>query len=162
PVAFANFTDWRAQRQTFEQLSVVRAESFSLSDRGEPERVAGGRVSANILKLLGVTPVARRKFLSEEEQTAKAAVALISYGLWQRRYAADLSIVGQTVTLEGRPFTIVGILPAWLKYPGLNVPPDGADVWIPFVPLASETNRSFANTRVVGKMKPQVTLKEAQ
>ncbi len=162
PVAYHNFKDWRAQNQAFEQLAAIRGESFSLTDRSEPERVSGVRVTTNILTLLGVRPVAGRDFLPEEEQPGKAAVALIGYGLWQRRYAADPKLLGQTVTLEGRPFTIIGVLPAWLKFPGLNVPAAGAEVWIPFVPLPSESNRSFANTRIVGKMKPGVTLRQAQ
>ncbi len=162
PVAYANFKDWAAQNRTFDQLAIVRAESFSLIDRGEPDRVAGIRVSTNILSLLGVKPILGRDFLPEEDQPGKATVALISYGLWQHRYAADPGLPGQTVTLEARPFTIIGVLPAWLRYPGLNTPPGGADVWIPFVPLASETNRSFSNIRTLGKLKPDVTLREAQ
>jgi putative ABC transport system permease protein len=162
PISYPNFKDWRAQNQVFEQLAAVRGESFSLADRGEPERVSGVRVSTNILSLLGVKPVAGRDFLPEEEQPAKASVALIGYGLWQRRYAADPRLLGQTVTLEGRAFTIVGVLPAWLKYPGLNVPPDGAEVWIPYVPLPSEQNRSFANVRPIGKLRPGVSLPQAQ
>ncbi len=162
PVAYANFKDWRAQSQNFEQLAAVRGESFSLTDRDEPERVNGVRVTTNILSLLGVQPSAGRDFSPDEDQPAKAAVALISYGLWQRRYAANPSLFGQTVTLEGRPYTIIGVLPAWLKFPGLPVPPGGAEVWIPFVPLPSELNRSFANIRIIGKLKPGVSLAQAQ
>jgi putative ABC transport system permease protein len=162
PVAYANFKDWRAENRVFEELAVVRGESLSLLDRGEPERVSAVRVTTNILNLLGVQPLEGRDFRAEEEDPSKAAVVLISYGLWQRRYAGDRSPVGQSVTLDGRTFTIIGILPDWLKSPGLNVPPGGADVWIPFVPLPSELNRSFSNTRGIGKLKPGVTVAQAQ
>ncbi len=162
PTAFANFKDWREQNQNFEQLAAIRGESFGLTDRGELERVNGVRVTTNILSLLGVQPIAGRDFRPEEEKPEKASVALIGYGLWQRRYAANPGVIGGTVTLEGRAYTIIGVLPAWLKFPGMNVPPAGAEVWIPFVPLPSELNRSFANTRIVGKLKPGISLSQAQ
>ena len=162
PLSYPNFQDWRAQNQSFEHLAAVRGESFSLTDKGEPERVNGVRVSTNILSLLGVKPALGRDFLPEEAEPGKATVALIGYGLWQRRYAGDPHILGQAVTLEGRTCTIIGVLPAWLKYPGLNVPPAGAEVWIPLLPLPSEMNRSFANMRIIGKLKPGVSLTQAQ
>jgi putative ABC transport system permease protein len=162
PVSYANYKDWQAQSQSFEQLAAMRGESFSLVDRGEPERVTGVRVTTNILSVLGVRPAAGRDFLPAEDQPEQAGVALISYGLWQRRYGADPALFGQTVTLENRPYTIIGVLPAWLKFPGLTVPPGGAEVWIPFVPLPNELNRSFANTRLLGKLKPDVSLAQAQ
>ena len=94
-----------------------------------------------------------------------AAVAVIGYGLWQRRYAGNPQLIGQTLTLDGKTYTVIGILPPWLKQPGLTVPslqPAGADVWIPVVPAASEQNRSFANMRVIARLKPEVTLARAQ
>ncbi|HWQ32321.1 MAG TPA: ABC transporter permease [Blastocatellia bacterium] len=162
PVSYANFQDWRAQGSSFAQMAAVRGDSFSLLDRGEPERVNGVRVTTNILTLLGVRPIAGRDFLPEEGQPEKASVALISYGLWQRRYGADPHLIGQSVTLEGRPYTVIGVLPAWLKFPGLPVPTGGADVWFPFVPLPGEQNRSFANTRLIGRLKDGVSLAQAQ
>lgn len=162
PVSYANFQDWRAQSQSFAEMAAIRGDSFSLTDDGEPERVSGIRVTTNILPLLGVSPVAGRDFLPEESQPENAGVALIGYGLWQRRYGADPNLFGQTVTLEGRPYTIIGVLPAWLKFPGVQVPPGGAEVWIPFVPLSSELNRSFANIRIIGSLKPGVSLAQAQ
>lgn len=162
PISYLNFNDWRAQAQGFAQMAGLRASSFSLQDQGEPEFVNGVRTSCNLLSTLGVTPALGRDFRADEEQPGKAAVALISHGLWQRRYAANPQVVGQRVTVDGRPFTIIGVLPAWLKFPGLPLPPTGADLWIPFVPEGAETTRSFANVRVLGKLKPGVTLAQAQ
>lgn len=162
PVSYLNFQDWRAQVQGFEQIAAVRAASFSLLDRGESEFVSGIRVTSNTLSTLGVTPLVGRDFRAEEEQTGQASVALISYGLWQRRYNAKAQVIGQTVILDGRPYTIIGVLPAWLKYPGLPLPPTGAEVWIPLVPEGGELRRSFANIRVIGKLKDGHTLAQAQ
>jgi putative ABC transport system permease protein len=164
PIAYPNIVDLQAENRVFESLSAIRGESFSLTDRDEPERVAGVRVSSNILSLLQVRPALGRSFRPEEEQPAQASVALVGYGLWQRRYAGDPRLVGQAITLDGRSYTVIGILPAWLKHPGLTLVnlPSGADVWIPVIPAVSEQNRNFANMRMIARLRPGVTLAQAQ
>ncbi len=165
PVSYPNVKDWKEQNQVFAQLAGVRGESFSLTDRDEPERVSGLRVSANILSLLGVQPVLGRDFLPEEEQPGREKVALVGYNLWQQRYAGSPQLVGQTLSLDGNAYTVVGILPRGLKQPGLTlpaVPPSGADVWIPLIPATSEQNRNLAGFRVIARLKPDATLTHAQ
>ena len=162
PVSYPNYVDWRDQNQVFEELAAIRPEPLSLTDGGEPERVSGVRVTTNLLSLLGVEPARGRDFLPEEAKPDKALVAVISYGLWQRRYGGDPNLIGRTVTLDTKPYTIIGILPAWLKYPGVDAPAAGAEIWIPLLPLSSEQNRSFANMRILGRMKAGVSLTEAR
>src|SRR5215831_4188799 len=163
PVSYPNIVDLKQANDVFERLSVVRGELFSLTDRDEPERVTGVRVSTNILPLLGVTPALGRNFLPEEKQPAKAAVALVSHALWQRRYAADPGLLGQAIIIDGKSHTVIGILPAWLKQPGMTlVNLSDPDVWIPVVPAASEQNRNFANMRIVARLKLGATLARAQ
>jgi putative ABC transport system permease protein len=163
PVSYPNIVDLRESSHVFERLSVVRGELFSLTDRDEPERVTGVRVSTNILTLLGVTPALGRNFLQEEEQPAKASVALLSHGLWQRRYAGDPRLLGQAIIIDGKSYTVIGILPAWLKQPGTTLGNlSDPDVWIPVVPAASEQNRNFANMRIVARLKMGVTPAQAQ
>jgi putative ABC transport system permease protein len=163
PVSYPNVVDLKQANDVFAHLSVVRGETFSLTDRDEPERVTGVRVSSDILTLLGVTPASGRNFLPEEEQPARAAVALVSHGLWQRRYAGDPRLIGQAIIIDGKSYTVVGILPAWLKQPGMTLGNlSDPDVWIPVVPAASEQNRNFANMRMVARLKPGVTLAAAQ
>lgn len=162
PLSYPNFVDWREQNQVFEHLVAIRAQSLSLTGGAEPESVSGVRVTTDILSLLGVKPLRGRDFLPEEERPEKAQVALIGYGLWQRRYGGDPDIIGQTMTLDAKPYTIIGVLPDWLKHPGLLIPATGAEVWIPFVPFANEQNRSVANIRLVAKLKPGVTLSKAE
>src|SRR5215470_10916064 len=163
PVSYPNIVDLKEANHVFEHLSVVRGELFSLTDRDEPERVTGVRVSTNILTLLGVTPALGRNFLPEEEQPAKAAVTMLSHRLWERRYAGDPGLLGQAIIIDGKSYTVIGILPPWLKQPGMTLGNlSDPDVWIPVVPAASEQNRNFANMRMVGRLKPGVTLAEAQ
>src|SRR5207253_7038252 len=98
------------------------------------ERITRVRASTDILTLLRVTPASGRNFLPEEEQPAKAAVALVSFGLWQRRYAGDPRLIGQAIIIDGKPYTVIGILPEWLKQPGLTLGNlSEPDVWIPVV-----------------------------
>ena len=164
PVSYPNVKDWRERNQVFEQLAGLRGESLSLADRSEPERVNGMRVSTNILSLLGAKPALGRDFLPEEEQPGRETVALIGHALWRQRYGSDPKLVGQTLTLDGKPYTVVGILPPGLKYPGLtmSLPASGMDVLIPLVPAPSEQNRSFANIRVIARLKPGVSIARAQ
>jgi len=163
PISYPNIVDLKQANHVFEHLSAVRGELFSLTDRDEPERVTGVRVSTNILTLLGVTPALGRNFLPEEEQPAKAAVALLSHGLWQRRYAGDPRLIGQAIIIDGKSYTVIGILPAWLTQPGMTLGNlSDPDVWIPVVPAASEQNRNFANMRIVARLKLGVTPAKAQ
>ena len=165
PVSYPNVKDLKEQNQVFAQLAGVRGESFSLTDRDEPERVAGVRVSANILSLLGAQPLLGRDFLQEEEQPGREKVVLVGYNLWQQRYAGSPQLVGQTLALDGNAYTVVGILPRGLKQPGLTlpaVPPSGADVWIPLIPATNEQNRNLATFRVMARLKPDATFTQAQ
>ena len=163
PISYPNIVDLKQANHVFEHLSAVRGELFSLTDRDEPERVTGVRVSTNILTLLGVTPALGRNFLPEEEQPAKAAVALLSHRLWQGRYAGDPRLIGQAIIIDGKSYTVIGILPAWLTQPGMTLGNlSDPDVWIPVVPAANEQNRNFANMRIVARLKLGVTPAKAQ
>lgn len=162
PVSYLNYLDWKEQNQVFEHLAAVRAESLNLTDQAEPERINGVRITVNILSLLGIKPALGRDFLPEEGQPEKSAVALVSYGLWQRRYGGDPNLIGQTLTLDAKPYTVIGILPPGVKYPGLMLPPTGAEIWIPFIVSPSQNLRGFANLRLVGRLKAGVALEQAQ
>jgi len=164
PVSYPNLKDWKERNQVFAHMAGVRVESFSLTDRPEPERVSGLRVSVSILSLLGVKPALGRDFLPEEGQPGREAVALVGHALWRQRYAGDPRLVGQTLTLDGKAYTVVGILPPRLKNPGLRLtlPASGADVWIPLIPAPAEQNRSFANIRAVARLKQGITIAQAQ
>jgi putative ABC transport system permease protein len=163
PLSYPTVVDLQQANSVFQYLSAVRGESFSLTDRDEPERVTGVRVSANILALLGVSPALGRGFLPEEGAPGKAAVAMLGRALWQRRYSADPGVIGQAIIIDGKSYTVVGILPAWLKQPGITLASlSDVDVWIPVVPAANEQNRNFANMRTVARLKPGVPLARAQ
>ncbi len=164
PLPYPNVVDLQQQNRSFDKLAAVRGEAMSLTNLGEPERVNVLRASANILPLLGVRPMQGRDFRADEELPGASSVALLGHSFW-KQHGAKPEIVGEKLTLDGKPYTVIGVLPPGLTHPGLrlpNLPPSGADVWIPLIPTRSEQNRSFANMRVIGRIRDGVSLRGAQ
>ncbi|HXI91461.1 MAG TPA: ABC transporter permease [Blastocatellia bacterium] len=157
PVSFPDFNDWQAQSQSFERIVATRTVSVNFTDGNEPERVNGARVSAGFLSMLRVKPVAGRDFLESEAQPGGAPVALIGYKLWQERYGGDASLIGRAVSIDTTSYTIVGVLPRSFYYPT----PD-TQVYIPLIQGKNETARGSRFLRLTGRLKPGVSLGEAQ
>lgn len=162
PVAVANLRDWEAASRGIARFAAVRTASFTLTGHDEPERVAGLRVSPSLLATLGVRPARGRDFAAAEGVAGRDAVALISHAFWTRRFGADPGVVGRTLPLDGRPVEIVGVLPEGMRHPGIRIPPDGSDVWVPLVPTAAEERRFFHSVRVVARLRGDVTRDQAE
>ena len=108
-VSAANARDWRAITSTLEDLALVRnIGNFNLVGRGEPECLQGALISSNLISVLGVTPMIGRGFAEHEDDIGHEGVVLLSYALWRSRFASDPSVIGQTVSLNGEAFTVVG------------------------------------------------------
>src|SRR5215475_16155786 len=105
------------RQRTFEAVAAMRDRAVNITGSGEPERLQAFLVTANLPRLLRVTPLAGRAFTEEEGRSGGPKVAMIGEGLWRRRFAADPSAVGRTILLEGAPTTIVGILPREAAFP---------------------------------------------
>jgi putative ABC transport system permease protein len=151
-----NFVSWRDETHAFEQLAAIGFASFNLSGVGEPEQFVGNRISPALLNVLGLPPIAGRGFVDAEEKPGAPAVAMISEPLWARRFGRDPSVVGRTVTLNETPVTIVGIAPR-----ALSLFSNG-DVYVPLTIDPSKEIRLNHVIFVVGRLKPGVTLKQAQ
>jgi putative ABC transport system permease protein len=128
PIAPADFFDWRRDSRSFAAMAaylIPPSGAYSLTGAGEPERVAALQVSPAFLTVLGITPSLGRDFRADEDTVGRHRVALVSDGLWRRRFGADPAIVGRTVTFDSHPFEIVGVLPArfwWPSRPEVLVP----------------------------------------
>ena len=109
--SYPDFLDWRKQSRTFSQMAAINNREFNLSGVAQPENISGYAVSANCLSMLGVRPFLGRDFLPSEDAPGSAPVVLLSYALWQSHLGADPSPVGKNITLDGRSFTIIGVLP---------------------------------------------------
>src|SRR6266700_1139557 len=168
--ATANFPDWRDRNKVFERMAAFDASrTFNLAGSGNPERVDGAAVSPSLFELLGVEPVLGRTFSSGEDQLGQDRVVLLSYGLWQRRFNADRSIVGKSITIDGRSCTVIGVMPPGFQFPGdtgtiLNIytaPP--AQLWVPLaLPPGAWRQRSAHYLQVVARLRAGVTLSQAQ
>jgi putative ABC transport system permease protein len=156
-VAMANYLDWRAQNQSFEQLALYRWWSTNLTGVEPPERIQGFLVTANFLDAIGIKPIMGRNFSEEENQPGKDAVAIITHSLWQRRFGGDPNIINKTITLNSLTRTVIGVMPERFNFP------KGAEVYAPLA-MTPELARSRGSHSyyVIGRLKPGVSLQSAQ
>src|SRR5262245_14371733 len=163
PFSWPRFLAVRDNQQVFSDLAVAVFTPFTLSGRGDPEQVQGLMASANYLPVLGVQPLYGRSFSAEEDRAGGGDVVLISSNFWQKRFAGSPDALGQSVTLDARPRTIIGILPPALS----RFPFNQIEVWaprpveVPFLVPAQIDNGAFT-FQVIGRLKPEVTLQQAQ
>jgi predicted permease len=156
----ANFLDWRNQGTLFTGMAAMGPKDFNLTGVGEPERLDGRRVSANLFDLLGVQPRLGRRFLPEEDKPG-TRVVILNDGLWQRRFGSDPKIVGQPVNLNGESYSVVGVMPPGIELPGFDNWKD--QLWVPIAFSSEEANsRGNHYLEVIARMKPGVTLKQAR
>ncbi len=155
--SMANYLDWRAQNQTFEHIGLIRWWSANLTGVEPPERIQGFLVSANFLNVPGVNPIIGRGFADDEDQPGKAPVAILSYGLWQRRFGGDPNVINRNLTLNGVARTVVGVMP-----PGFNYP-KGAELWAPITitPELAKSRQSHSYW-IIGRLKQDVSLDQAR
>lgn len=151
-----SFVSWRDQATTVDQFAAIGFETFNLAGVGEPQQCVGNRISPSLLNVLGLRPVAGRGFTEAEEKQGAAPVAMISERLWVRRFSRNPSMIGRTVTLNSAPVMIVGIAPA-----ALSVFSNG-DVFVPLVIDPADGNRLNHVIDVAARLKPGVTLQQAQ
>ena len=158
-VAMANVNDWRARNQVFEDIAAVRpVRNFNLIGDGEPERLFAAGISANLLPVLRVSPILGRGFTEDEDEIGHDRVAILSYGLWQRRFAADAGVIGRTISLSGVPYTVVGVMGADFAYPSRQY-----QIYTPLTydpeELVNRMNYSYLS---VARLKPGVTIAQAR
>jgi putative ABC transport system permease protein len=152
-----DFLDYRAQNSTFEEFAAMMSSSYNLTGDAEPERIIAADVTTNFFRALGVKPVQGRAFSPEEEQPGLSRVAIISEGLWRRRFGGVLPITGKTLTLDGRSYTVVGVASNAARLL------EDTEVWVPLTfdhPMMKV--RRFHFLRTIGRLKPGVTLQQAQ
>ncbi|HEU5219415.1 MAG TPA: ABC transporter permease, partial [Gemmatimonadales bacterium] len=155
-ISYPDYLNWRDENRTFAGLGIWTWEELAFSGGGEPERVEAASVSASVIPSLGTRPILGRTFLPDDEQVGRARVVLLGYGLWRRRFGGDSSVVGRSITVDGFPSQVIGVMPPGFAFP------DRGQAWIPFVPESwghFRGNRGYAGA--LGRLKPGVTLAQA-
>jgi putative ABC transport system permease protein len=153
----ANYVDWKRLNRSFTDMAATRSQSANLTTDGPPEQVIGRAVTANFFTVLGVQPLLGRAFTDAEDRTG-AAVVVISYGLWQRRFAGDGGVLGKTIPMSGSMRTIIGVMPRRFVFRNRDV-----DYWVPihFSPEdAAQRNSHYLN--VVARLSPAVSAETAR
>jgi predicted permease len=163
-ISYPNFLDWVRDNRSFSQMAAFRQDDFDLTGMGQPQRVAVEMISANFFSVLGVKPVLGRSFEAKEDQIGAPPVAMISGGMWAAKFGASRDIVGRTMELNGKAYTIVGVAPGNFRYQSGNFHTH-TDV---FVPIGQWDDTTFRDRRAamgmdaVGRLKPGVRLAQAK
>ena len=156
----ADHRDWQRANHVFEDIALFRpVANFNLVGDGEPERLLGARVAANLFSVLGVTAALGRTFTEAEDEIGQERVVLLSDGFWRRRFGADPSAVGRTINLSGVPFQVVGVMPPGFQYPGRVF-----QVWVPLTINPAEMARKVPGycCDAVARLRDGVSLAQAQ
>src|SRR5215213_9213995 len=163
-INLGNFSDWKEQNQIFSDMAVFFDRSFNLTSDGEPEEVTGQFGTTNLFSVLGTNPVLGRTFVEEDGREGQPRVIVISYGLWQRRFGADKQIVGRQISVNERPTTIIGVMPAtfgWHIQRGTQASKP-ADIWVPFQISNDMRRRHGRYASAVARLKPGVSTDQGQ
>ena len=158
-ISYPNFLDWRAQNQTFEKIGVYNRASYNLTGTGEAERIVTGQVSADLFSVLRVNAAQGRVFTNEEDKPGGTPVVVLSYPLWQRRFGGQTSILNQAITLNGKSYTVIGIMPQTFAYPSR------VEMWVPVGQLADQPGWQERGNHPglygVARLKPGATFEQA-
>jgi len=159
-VSPANFLDWKEQNHVFDSLAAFRFWFFTVTGGGNPQRYQGARVSASFFPLLGIQPALGRNFQPEEEQVGRDHVVILDHGVWQTRFGGDQNVLGQSMVIDGEPFTIIGVLPASFRF--TRVLNGELVLWMPMAFKQEQLTREDHSIITYARLKPGVTLSQAQ
>ena len=160
PVSPADFLDYRAQVHAFDRLAAAQAWSGSLAGADKTEEIPGLQVSENMFTTLGVAPLLGRTFSSGEDRPGAPSVLVIGYGLWQRQFGGNPDVVGRTIQLTDRDYTIVGVMPRQFQFAPFWQ--THAEMWTPLVLGDRVTDRAGSSLRLFARLRPGVSVAQAQ
>ena len=154
----ASFLDFQEQNTSFEQTALWTGWNFNLTGDGAPALVEGGQVSWNYFEALGVKPVLGRTFTPDEDQAGAGHVAILGQGLWQGRFAGDRNIIGRNITIDGEPYTVVGVMPGTFQFPLMGL----ANLWTPLALIdKARADRGSSSLTAFGRLRTGITPEQA-
>ena len=159
-ISYPNFTDWRNQNHVFEKIGVYNRNSYNLTGYGEAERILTAQCSADLFSALRASALIGRVFTNDEDKPGASPVVVLSYALWQRRFGGQNSILNQTITLNGKSYTVIGVMPPEYAYPSR------VEMWVPVGPLSDDPSwkerGNHPGLYAVARLKPGMTQAQAQ
>jgi len=156
-VSAANFLDWQKQNDVFSEMALYSGSSYDITGQGKPETIRAGRVTSNFFSVLGVQPVYGRVFVPQEDQPGRNQEIILTWKLFQSRFGSDPKVIGRTMTLDGTPYTIVGVMGPRLTKP------DFAQAWTPLGLTAEEAAvRGEHHYLSIARLKPGISISQAQ
>jgi putative ABC transport system permease protein len=155
-MTYATFFDPTRNSRSLGQISAYRRWNFNLTGGGEPENVEGSKVSPDFFSVLHAQPLLGRTFTPADDASGGDEVVVLSYGLWQRRFGGDPAIIGQTVKVNGEGHVVIGVMPAHFDFP------QDSSLWAPLAPGRLANNRGAHLLTVLARLKPGVSLQQAQ
>ena len=158
--SWLNLKDWKAQSTSFEELGATRVVTMALTGSGQPEQIPGQMISGNLLHMLGVNTVGGRPISAVDDQPASPAVAMLGYGLWQRRFGGAENVIGQTVTLDRQTYTVIGVLPQ--RFELLQQAPDFVIAMAPWASKLPDDRSWHPGINAIARLKPGVSLSKAR
>ncbi|MGC2112746.1 MAG: ABC transporter permease [Candidatus Korobacteraceae bacterium] len=166
-VAAQEYLDYRDQNQSFASVAAFEDAGFNLTGEGQPLRIRAARMSASAFPTLGVWPMMGRAFASDEDRSGSDNVVELSYSLWQNQYHGDPNILGRTIKLDEKPYTVIGVMPPSFHFPFDGKPfSEMADLWLPIGfsadVLAPQNRLMEFGVGLIGRLKPAVTRAQAQ
>jgi predicted permease len=162
-ISYPNFLDWQKENHTLSSMAVSRSYSFSLTGLGQAEQIQGQFVTSDFFSILGVKPLMGRNFVSADDQVGAAPVLLISAGFWKRKLSGAADVVGKSLTLDGREYTIAGVIPTDFALKIDSFSP--ADVYAPVVQWNNDllfSRGAGLGFHGIGRLKPGVSIEQAR
>lgn len=157
-IAGYEYLEWRDESEGFEQVAAYSSDSYDLTGNTEPERINCAEVTASFFPTLGIQPIQGRTFTEEEDSPGRNQVAVVSEGFWKRRFGNDPEIIGQAITLNDKPYTIIGIMPDSLRYP------EPYEIWLPMAldTVQERGDESWTLLQVIGRLSSSSSIESAQ
>jgi predicted permease len=153
--SYPGFREWRESARSFSGMAAYLERPFAVSGAEGPDRIGGAVASAELSRVLGVSPMLGRWIRPEEDRIDGARVVVLSDALWQRRYAGDRRVIGQVIRINGIPHTVIGVMPPRFKYP------EFAELWVPLTPNVQDGPRSQRDFGVIARLRPDATVGQA-
>ncbi len=155
-LSFPDYRDLQRQSTAFAEIGACKEYSVTVTGAGEPQRLSGQGVTANLFPILGAQPLLGRSFRAEDDRPGAPGAVLISHVLWSSHFGGDEAVLGRSILVNGKPHTVVGVMPPRFRFP------EREDAWVPLVPLVHEDPRSYRDLHVFARLAPGADLGRAR